>query len=223
MNPTPSAIPANDAARSSALAKVISEQRTALEQLRKDSDDLAAMVADEVLERFEREVEDHLGENYDHELSQMVRTGLCGALSMAYEESFERHVLARIGALRQQIEPYLNGAAFYDEAYVGLRSSRAGLKLWQDAGEWIDDALKAGRPSAANVVGSILGDWFGDLEKQFDRTFRELEEAAKRARRAVLALRPRLRERIREDTLSLIREARLGYAKALEGISIHNC
>jgi hypothetical protein len=38
----------------------------------------------------------------------------------------------------------------------------------------------------------------------------------------VLALRPRLRERIREDTLSLIREARLGYAKALEGISTHN-
>jgi predicted DNA-binding protein (UPF0278 family) len=167
-------------------------------------------------------VEDHLGENYDHELAQMVRTGLCSALSLAYEESFERHVLARIQALRQQIEPYLNDAAIYDEAYVGLRSSRAGLKLWQDAGEWIDDALKAGRPSVANVVGSILGDWFGDLEKQFDRTFRELEEAAKRARRAVLALRPRLRERIREDTLSLIREARLGYAKALEGISAHN-
>jgi hypothetical protein len=38
----------------------------------------------------------------------------------------------------------------------------------------------------------------------------------------MLALRPRLRERIREDTLSLIREARLGYANALEGISAHN-
>jgi len=222
MNQLLSAIPANDTARPAALAMVISEQRAALEQLRKDSDDLAEMVADEVLERFEREVEDHLGETYDHELAQMVRIGLCGTLSMAYEESFDRHVLARIQTMRQQIEPYLNDAAFYNEAYVGLRSSRAGLKLWQEAGEWIDDALKAGRPSVANVVGSILGDWFGDPVKEIDRTFRELEEAAKRARRAVLALRPRLRERIREDTLSLIREARLGYAKALEGISAHN-
>jgi len=37
MNQPLSAIPANDAARSSALATVISEQRTALERLRNDS------------------------------------------------------------------------------------------------------------------------------------------------------------------------------------------
>jgi hypothetical protein len=64
-----------------------------MRELRDDARDLANIVADEVWDKFEVEIEEATTDSYMFAMTKGTQMALSNMLAMSYDEAFEHHVL----------------------------------------------------------------------------------------------------------------------------------
>lgn len=193
------------------LTPLIERQQQRLRDLREDAPDIAGIVADEVWDRFEREIDEYTEDGFYFDFAAGTKMGLSMTLSSAYDETFERHVSKLFttleGALREAA-PDLAG--FEEGASIDLKGLRKGIKLYFRAEEMIGKAIDAAKPGILRALFAA--------DPGSDAWDREIADDARRVREKLLALRDPLIALIRQDTETVIQSGRLAYGRWLDGV-----
>lgn len=195
---------------------LITEQRQRLDEMRTDAPDIAAIITEEILDRFESVVEEFTENCVDFDLT---RATLCMSLSMtlleAYDQAFERHILSRCESVRAPLVQAL-GREAVDIAHIDLTGLRKGLKLRRTAQALIDQALENTKPRVGRVFGLAVCNLFRDPIQELDAVMKAIQEDGYRLREELLSLREPLRAVLSAGSLSAIRSVRLEMARQLE-------
>jgi hypothetical protein len=75
------------------LQSLVDRQHQRMRELRDDARDLANIVADEVWDKFEVEIEEATTDSYMFAMTKGTQMALSNMLAMSYDEAFEHHVL----------------------------------------------------------------------------------------------------------------------------------
>jgi hypothetical protein len=193
------------------LTPLIERQQQRLRDLREDTPDIADIVADEVWDRFEREIDEYTESGFYFDFAASTKMGLSATLSSAYDDAFERHVSKLFatleGALREAA-PDLAG--FAEGASIDLTGLRKGIRLYFRAEEMIGKAIDAAKPSFLRAL-------FG-ADPGSDAWDREIADDARRVREKLRALRTPLSALIRQETETVIQSGRIAYGRWLDGL-----
>jgi hypothetical protein len=191
------------------LTPLIERQQQRLRDLREDASDIAAIVADEVWDRFEREIDEYTEDGFYFDFAANTKMGLSATLSSAYDDAFERHVsnlFATLEGALREAAPELAG--FEEGASIDLKGLRKGIKLYFRADEMIGKAIDAAKPG---LLRAFFAAEFGT-----DAWDREIADDARRVREKLLALRDPLTALIRQETETVIQSGRLAYGRWLD-------
>lgn len=202
------------------LQALVDRQRQRMQDLRDDAQDLAEAVADETWDKLETEIENFIGDSYVADTPELAQMFLSSALMSHYNEAFEHHVLGLFTHLSEQLQQALEsagaGSKGFDEGRLGLSGLRKGLRLEALAQSMIGEALRRARPGAGSQIATVFGGLFRSIERELEALDRDMAQAARRAKRELLALRAPLKQRMVEDTRAAIGVARLQYLEALD-------
>lgn len=205
-----------------ALHALIERQRQRMQELRDDAQDLAEAVADETWDKFETEIDDFIGDSYAADVPEAAQMGLTSALMGHYNDAFEHHVLGLFNRLSEQLQQALDAAGArstgFDTARLDLAGLRKSLRLTAYAEPLIAEALARVRPGVGGQIATVIGSLLRSVEREMEALDRDMADAARRAKRELLALRAPLKQRMVEDTRAAIGVARLGYAAGLEAV-----
>lgn len=193
------------------LTKLIEHQQQRLRDLREDASDIADIVADEVWDRFEREIDEYTEGGFYFDFAASTKMGLSATLSSAYDDAFERHVsklfATQESALREAA-PEVVG--FEEGASIDLKGLRKGIKLYFRAEEMIGKAIDAARPGLLRAIFAA--------DPGSDAWDREIAADARRVRDKLLALQAPLTALIRQETETVIQSGRLAYGRWLDDL-----
>lgn len=148
-----------------------------LESLREDAAELADLVADEVWDNFESEIDQATENGFIFDMASNIRVALSSALSLGFDTALERHVLRRIESLSAALNAVAPGAG--DTASAELKGIRKGIKLWQKANGMIDEAIELAKPG-------LIGMLFLARDPASDAWDREMEGNPARVRKNLL-------------------------------------
>lgn len=193
---------------------LIQRQRERLQQLKEDAGDIADVLADQLWDRFEVEIEETTEDGFMIDTASLTQSALSATFALAYQEAFERDVLSIFETLRNQLADAMGEAAI-DTARIDLAGIRKGLKLRRHADALIHAAIESAKPGVGRVLGTIVGEIFRDPMKQMDALDRDMKKDAQTIRRALMNLRTELRNLMSEETRQLINLGRLAYADGL--------
>lgn len=196
------------------LANLIAQQQQRLQQLKDDSLDIASILAGQVWDGFEVEVDEATEEGFAFDFAQSTQLSLSAALLGSYQDAFERDVLARFEALREELTATA-GEETLSNARLDLASLRKGLKLSRHANTLIEEALDRAKPGVSRVIGTILGDLLRDPCQQMDALDNDMQQDAKQVRRELYKLREPITGLMVEETKQLITLGRQEYLKGL--------
>lgn len=197
------------------IASQIAQQRLALDALRADGPDMANLLAAEVWDRFEVEVEEATEDGILFEYMDSIGIALCAGLVDAFDKAFDRHVLNRCTQINGQLSQ-LMGKDVMDTSCIELTGLRKSLKLRRHAQPLIEAAVERARPGFGRALDVIVGDIFNDPIKQLDSIEAHMQQDAKNLRRELIVLREPLRTHIAEESLSAIQFTRLELTRQLE-------
>jgi len=190
------------------LHSLITHQHERMRELRDDASDIADAVADEVWDRFEIEIENATDDGYIFDLAESTKMALSFALSLSYDDAFDRHVLGLFERLGAQLHEAGANQAVFDSTRINLSSMRKGLKLQRDASELIGQAIESAKPG-------LIGMLFLSSDPCSDAWEREHRDNARRLRQKLLGLRGQIVGQIRAETGTVIQTARLAYIDML--------
>ena len=177
---------------------------------------IAETIADEAWDHFETEIEQITENGIDFELlAAAIRLSLCRCLSMAYEQAFAHHVIARYERLCANLAQDLGQGAI-DTAHIDLANMRKGIKLQRHAQVLIEQAISRAKPGIGRMLGVAVGSLFRDPLEHLDTLEKDMQENARRLRNELLDLRQALRMRMAEDSQSAMLSARLEINRQLD-------
>lgn len=183
-----------------------------IDSLREDANDLADLVADEVWDRFENEIDQLVGDSFIFDIASNTRLSLASSLSGCFSDVLERHVLRRIEALSAALDAAVPGSK--DSGSVEIMGVRKSLKLWRQADPMIGEAIERAKPG-------LIGMLFLASDPTSEAWDREMEENANRVRKNLYALRDKIIDMVREDTLRVIQLAIVAHRARLDAAA-HN-
>ena len=193
------------------LQNLILRQQQYMRELRDDAGDIVNVVADEVWDKFEVEIEEITEDGYMFDMAQSTQMMLASMLAISYEEAFERHVLGLFAKYELQLREANINAAGFDGAHVDLTGMRKSLKLRRHANEMIGQAIERAKPG---LIGMI----FLSTDPCSDAWEREQRDNARRLRRKLLELRSAVIQAVRDETGTVIQSARLAYTNMLDSL-----
>lgn len=194
------------------LHQLIERQHQRMRELRDEARDIASIVADEVWDKFEVEIEDATGDSYMFDMASGTQMALSCALALSYVEALERHVLGLLERLEKELRAASEGAASFDCARIDLAGLRKSLKLRRHADELIGQAIERAKPG-------LIGMLFLARDPCSDAWDREMRDNARRLRSKLLELREKIVESIRAETTTVVQTARLAYSEMLDSLS----
>lgn len=192
------------------LHQLIRSQHQRMRELREDRHDLANIVADEVWDKFEIEIEDATADGYMFDLDANTQMALASMLVLIFDEAFERHVLELFEWLKRKIRE-AGADACFDHDRTDLIGLRKNLKLRRHADDPIGQAVERPRPG-------LIGRLFLSSDPSSDAWDREHRENARRVRNNLLGLREPIVKLNREETDAVIQTARLAYINMLDSV-----
>jgi hypothetical protein len=193
------------------LHNLIERQRQRMRELREDAPDLANVVADEVWDRFEKDVEEVTADGYMFDMATSTQIALSSTMALNYDEVFERHVLGFFERQGNELCQSCTSLASFDGAQIDLAGLRKGLKLRRRAEELIGQAIERAKPG-------LIGMLFLSSDPCSDAWEREHSDNATRLRSKLLELRKPIVDTIREELSAVIQTGRLAYIEMLEGL-----
>ena len=194
------------------LQRLINLQRQRMLELHDDAATLANSVADEVWDKFEVEVEETTSDGYVFDFAASTQMSLSSALSMNYDDVFERCVLGLFERLEKELNEAgaVNGS--FDSARINLAGLRKSLKLRRHADKLIGQAIGRAKPG-------LLGQIFLSSDPCSDAWEREHLGNANRLRSHLLALRLQIVNTIQDEAGIVIQTARLAYTDMLDKLT----
>ena len=193
------------------LHSLIERQRQRMRELREDASDLANAVADEVWDRFEKDIEEVTADGYMFDMATSTQMALSSTLALNYDESFERHVLGFFVRHSNELCESSTNLSCFDGAQIDLAGLRKGLKLRRRVEELIGRAIERAKPGLIAML-------FLSSDPCSDAWDREHRDNARRLRSKLLELREPIIEMIREELGTVIQTGRLAYLEMLEGL-----
>ncbi len=192
---------------------IAAQQRQRLEQLRTDAPDIAAIMADEIWDRFEVEIDEATEGGILLETAGCIGEFLGVRLMEAFERSFEHHVLKRC----EQLVAGLNVPGELSLAIdsIDLAGLRKSFKLRRRVMPLIESAVEQTKPGVARAVGAIFDLIFSDPLKTVDVEKDMLKNGANFSR-TLLSKRMPMRNCIIEESHAIILCARLELMRQLE-------
>jgi len=195
------------------LHSLIERQRQRMRELCEDAPDLANIIADEIWDKFEIDVEEVTADGYMFDIATSTQMSLSSTLSLNYDKAFERHVVGFFDRQEKELRDAGASEICFDGARIDLSGLRKGLKLRSRAEEMIGDAIERAKPG-------LIGMLFLSQDPCSDAWEREHSENARRVRTKLLGLRGKIFESIRGETTTTIQTARLAYADMLDSLSL---
>ena len=192
------------------LHSLIERQRQRMRELREDASDLANAVADEVWDRFEKDIEEVTADGYMFDMATSTQMALSSTLALNYDESFERHVLGFFVSHSNALCESSTTLGSFDGSQIDLAGLRKGLKLRRRAEDLIGQAIERAKPG-------LIGMLFLSSDPCSDAWEREHSDNAKRLRSKLLELRGPIVDMIREELGAVIQTGRLAYIEMLDG------
>lgn len=190
---------------------LIPNQQRRMRELRDDGHDLANVVADDVWDKFEVEIEDATVDGYIFDLAAGTQMALTGMLVLIYDEAFEGHVLGLFDRLKKDIREAGAGGACFDNDRIDLTGLRKSLKLRRHADDLVGQAIERAKPR-------LIGRLFPASDPGSDAWDREHREHARRVRNNLLGLREQIARLIWEEASIVIQTARLAYINMLDSV-----
>lgn len=179
------------------LHSLIERQRQRMRDLREDAPDLANAVADEVWERFEKDIEEVTADGYMFDMATSTQIALSSTLALNFDEAFERRVLGFFVRQGNELGESSTTQASFDGAQIDLAGLRKGLKLRRRAEDLIGQAIERAKPG-------LIGMLFLSSDPCSDAWEREHRENARRLRSELLGLREPIIEMICEELGTVI-------------------
>ena len=191
------------------LKNLLAQQLQCMHELRVGAHDLACVVADEVWDKFEAEIEEATADSFMFDMAASTQAALSNMLALGYDEAFERHVLSffdkQLGKLRET--GLIQGD--FDCGMIDLKGLRKGMKLRRHASDLIKQAIERAKPG-------LIGLLFLSRDPCSESWEREHRDNARRLRSRLYELRGDVMVMMCEETSAVIQAARLAYIDMLE-------
>lgn len=194
---------------STQLESLLAQQLQRMHELRVGAHDLACVVADEVWDKFEAEIEDATADSFMFDMAVSTQTALASMLALSYDDAFERHVL---GFFEKQLATLRAAGVSQDDfdcGMIDLKGLRKGMKLRCHASELIQQAIERAKPG-------FIGLLFLSRDPCSESWEREHRDNARRLRSRLYELRGDVVVMMCEETSAVIQAARLAYIDMLE-------
>ncbi|MEZ3187740.1 hypothetical protein HZR81_22960 [Pseudomonas sp. LM13] len=191
------------------LENLLAQQLQCMHELRVGAHDLACVVADEVWDKFEAEIEEATADSFMFDMAASTQAALSNILALGYDEAFERHVLSffdkQLGKLRET--GLIQGD--FDCGMIDLKGLRKGMKLRRHASDLINQVIERAKPG-------LIGLLFLSRDPRSESWEREHRDNARRLRSRLYELRGDVVVMMCEETSAVIQAARLAYIDMLE-------
>lgn len=197
---------------STQLESLLAQQLQRMHELRVGAHDLACLVADEVWDKFEAEIEEATADSFMFDMAASTQVVLSRMLALIYDEAFERHVL---GFFDKQLGTLHEAGVSQDDfdcGMIDLKGLRNGMKLQRHASELINQAIQRAKPG-------LIGLLFLSRDPCSDGWEREHRDNARRLRSRLYELRGDVVVMMSEETSAVIQAARLAYIDMLERLA----
>lgn len=194
---------------SAQLENLLAQQLQRMHELRVGAHDLACVVADEVWDKFEAEIEEATADSFMFDMAASTQAALSSMFALSYDEAFERHVLSFFDKQLGKLHEAGLSQGDFDCGMIDLKGLRKGMKLRRHASDLINQAIERAKPG-------LIGLLFLSRDPCSDAWEREHRDNARRLRSRLYELRGDVVVMMCEETSAVIQAARLAYIDMLE-------
>lgn len=200
------------------LDDILERQRAALQAWRVQTEQTAALIADEVWDDFERELNALLADGLIWDFADTTKTGLLMGMAMAFDAASERWIGPRIQALHQTMQAAAGAAWTFDAAAADLDGLRKSLRLRQRLAPRFDDWFSKARPGVFSVLSRALKN---DVDYVIEHMEKDARSDAERLRRIVCADRASVTAELAQAAAMVLQRTAHELENALLALELH--
>lgn len=186
---------------------LILRQRQRMYELRDDARDIASSVAEQVFDQFEREVDGITSDGFMWDNADATLMQLQSAISMAFDEACEKHVLSIYERLSDELAAAA-GQRVFDDGRLGLDALRKSLRIRSRIEEPLQQGINKAKPGLLRAVSNALSNDLDNLNEQ-------MRADAGRLRAGLTDVSEQLRSIWRDAALDILQRGRLAYTEQL--------
>lgn len=191
-----------------ATENLILRQRQRMYELRDDARDIASSVAEQVFDQYEREVDGITSDGFMWDNADATLMQLQSAISMAFDEACEKHVLSIYERLSDELAAAA-GQRVFDDGRLGLDALRKSLRIRSRIEEPLQQGINKAKPGLLRAVSNALSDDLDNMGEQ-------MRADAGRLRTGLMDASEQLRSIWRDAALDILHRGRLTYTEQLD-------
>ncbi len=184
-------------------------ERQWLQSLRADSPAMAQVVAEDVVDALDREIDEETEDGLIWDVAEGLQQTLLMEVSTQFEKAIESSVLQTLENRSRQLAQVLGEEWTFDPDRAALDNLRKSLRLVPRLKPYIDSMFQRAKPGVATLLFRAVKDDIEDMEKEWQADGEKLRSAFERERLA-------LQKEIAQIAEEIIQRLRLYYQQALE-------
>lgn len=204
---------------------IVENQRKLLKKLNANSDDVVRAITKQVWGSFEKDILRLTDTGVFPEHLSVIASSMAHDLASSFDRELNQRVFSCFKTLIGELQQAVSGMNIDIE---GIESANmreiidfpdfvGDLDLYRVAEKSINKAIKRAAPSTIKAAaGLIFGKLFLDPLEQLESWENDVEETMARVREELFSLEDFLQEKIREETLKILRSSHLSYTNILD-------
>lgn len=200
------------------LNEILQRQRSALQTWSVQTAQTAALIADEVWDSFERELNDLLSDGLIWDFADTTRLGLLMGMVVAFDAACDRWIAPRIQAMHETMQAAAGAAWVFDAEGSSLGSLRKSLRLRQSLAPQFDEWFRKARPGVFSVLSRALKN---DVDYVIEHMEKDGRSDAERLHRIICADRASITAELAQAAAMVLQRSAHELENALLALELH--
>lgn len=178
----------------------------------------AGLIADEVWDEFERELNDLLSDGLIWDFADTTRLGLLMGMVVAFDAACDRWIAPRIQAMHETMQAAAGAAWVFDAGGSSLGSLRESLRLRQSLAPQFDEWFRKARPGVFSVLSRALKN---DVDYVIEHMEKDARSDAERLHRIICADRASITAELAQAATMVPQRSAHELENALLALELH--
>lgn len=165
------------------LKELLVQQKARLEELSSKADDTGRMVANDVWDSIERQVEETTQEGFIWDSAEFAKMGVVSTAGNSFDDACEKWIIGRLSAMSDAMKEVAGESWRYDTTHSSMDNLRKSIRISKHIEPVIDEIFAKAKPSLLGLLGRVIKD---ELNDTLDHMDEEMTQDALRLRRAFL-------------------------------------
>lgn len=198
------------------VSALIAQQKAELETWLTQAPDVGNLIAEEVLDALELELEELTCDGLVRDFSQSIKNSLLATLGAQVDEACEKWISTRIEALSNSMQASAGDAWHFVAARTSLDNLRKSMRVRKSIAPKFDAIFDEASPGFLDMISRAFN---GSRDDGLSRMENDIRKDAVRLRKAFGVARHEISAEISQALADLLRRAAFSYLAALAGLS----